>query len=218
MLALKESADAFPPLKSAVGGAIAICDIAERAKHSKSDARAVALRTKEIMDLVADAVPDGYNISPPMLLSIQRFSVLLDEIRCSMEVIALTGGISRVVHLNRNERLLLRIKTRLDDAYRDFLAASTLRLEVQQTELAIQQAQFAMQQAQSNLDLKTKTTQLLFYARVTTFFGRPLMLPYKLHIYPLRPDTQPMLAGQRARGHNRPILPTQHGNPIFMAP
>ncbi|KAJ7811741.1 hypothetical protein B0H14DRAFT_3479477 [Mycena olivaceomarginata] len=58
MVALKESADAFPPLKSAVAGAIALCDIAQRAKHSKSDARAVTFRTKEIMDLVADAVPD----------------------------------------------------------------------------------------------------------------------------------------------------------------
>lgn len=29
VLALKESADAFPPLKSAVGGVVALCDIAE---------------------------------------------------------------------------------------------------------------------------------------------------------------------------------------------
>jgi hypothetical protein len=29
MLALRDSADAFPPLKSAVGGVIALCDIAE---------------------------------------------------------------------------------------------------------------------------------------------------------------------------------------------
>ena len=29
LFALKESAEAFPPLKAAVGGAIAICDIAE---------------------------------------------------------------------------------------------------------------------------------------------------------------------------------------------
>jgi hypothetical protein len=29
VLALRDSADAFPPLKSAVGGVIALCDIAE---------------------------------------------------------------------------------------------------------------------------------------------------------------------------------------------
>ncbi|KAJ7917047.1 hypothetical protein B0H13DRAFT_344499 [Mycena leptocephala] len=190
MLALRDSADAFPPLKSAVGGVIALCDIAERAKHSRSDARAIALRTKEILDVIADAVPDCSAIPPPMLCSIEKFTVLLDEIECSMEAITLTGRISRVVHLNRNERVLQNIKSRLDDAYRDFLAASALRLEFQQTQLAIQQTQFAIQQthlatqqAQTHLDVKTvssDTTRLLFYAQLTTFFGRPLMLPYKL--------------------------------------
>ncbi|KAF7369367.1 hypothetical protein MVEN_00265300 [Mycena venus] len=110
MRALKESADAFPPLKGAVGGAIALCEIAERAKHSKSDARAIALRVKEIIDGIADAVPDGSVISPPMLISIQRFTILLDEIRSSMEDIALTNRASRILHLNRDERLLQSIK------------------------------------------------------------------------------------------------------------
>jgi hypothetical protein len=38
-----------------------------------------------------------------------------------MEVITLTGGFSRLMHLNRNEQTLQGIKARLDDAYRDFL-------------------------------------------------------------------------------------------------
>ncbi|KAJ6564573.1 hypothetical protein B0H19DRAFT_1259000 [Mycena capillaripes] len=196
IIALRDSADAFPPLKSAVSGVIALCDIAERAQHSKSEARAIALRTKEILDLVADAVPDVFTISAPMLLSIEKFSGLLDEIKCSMETITLTGRFSRVVHLNRNERALRDIKSKLDDAYQDFLAASTLRLEVQQTQLVVQQTQltlqqtefatqqteFAKQQTQTQLEIKTvsaETARLLFYARLTSFFGRPLMLPYK---------------------------------------
>ncbi|KAJ6564569.1 hypothetical protein B0H19DRAFT_1258997 [Mycena capillaripes] len=148
IVALRDSADAFPPLKSAVSGVIALCDIAERAQHSKSEARAIALRTKEILDLLADALPDGSTISPPMLLSIEKFSVLLDEIKCSMEAITLTGRVSRIVHLNRNECALQKIKPKLDDAYRDFLAASALRLEVQQTQLTVQQMQFAIQQTE----------------------------------------------------------------------
>ncbi|KAJ7206175.1 hypothetical protein C8J57DRAFT_1534717 [Mycena rebaudengoi] len=75
LLALKESADAFPPLKSTVGGVVALWDIAElasaqRAKHSRTDARDIALRTKDIVDLIADVVPDPSEIPPPMLLSI----------------------------------------------------------------------------------------------------------------------------------------------------
>jgi hypothetical protein len=96
MRALKESADTFPPLKSAVSGVVALFEIAEvggclhlaatpkhadiatrtpqRAKHAKSDAHAIALRTKEILDVVADAVPDGSAIPAPMAQSIQRFT------------------------------------------------------------------------------------------------------------------------------------------------
>jgi hypothetical protein len=46
---------------------------------------------------------------------------LLDEISGAMEAIALCGRISRVVHLNRNERAMRDIKVRLDNAYHDFV-------------------------------------------------------------------------------------------------
>ncbi|KAJ7289143.1 hypothetical protein C8J57DRAFT_426932 [Mycena rebaudengoi] len=136
LCALKDSADAFPPLKSAVGGVVALWEIAERAKHSKADARDIALRTQEIIDVIADAVPDGSKIPLAMLQSIERFTLMLEEIRVSMEVITLTGGVSRVVHLSENERTVQDIKVRLDEQYRDFLAASALRVEVQQTAIA----------------------------------------------------------------------------------
>ncbi|KAJ6527333.1 hypothetical protein DFH09DRAFT_1371420 [Mycena vulgaris] len=223
LLALKESADAFPPLKAAVGGVIAICDIAERTRNSGHDARAIALRVIEIMEVIADAVPNGSDISPPMSDSIFEFSSLLREIAYVLEDISGASTMSRFVNLNRNERLLKGIKGQLDEAYRDFLAASTLRLEVRQAQLAsrqmqlaiqqeqfaIQQKQFAVQQAQSHVELQNvsfATARILFYSRLITFFGRPLRLPYKSHTHPLRPDTQLMLAGQRARGNIRPTL------------
>ncbi|KAJ7087464.1 hypothetical protein C8R44DRAFT_991335 [Mycena epipterygia] len=131
LLALKEYTDAFPPLKTTVGGIVALLEIAE-----------------EILDLIADAVPDASAIPLPLLKSIERFILLLNEIRCRMETIVLTGGVSRVMHLNRNERVLQDIKAQLDDAYRDFLAASALRLEVQQAHLTAQQAHLTIQQTQ----------------------------------------------------------------------
>ncbi|KAJ7087462.1 hypothetical protein C8R44DRAFT_30787 [Mycena epipterygia] len=183
LLALKESADTFPPLKSTVAGVVALLDIAQRAKHSKSEARAIALRTNEILDVIADAVPDATAIPQPMLQSIERFTVLLDEIQCRMEIIALTGGVSRIMHLNRNERVLQDIKTKLDDAYRDFLAASALRLEVQQTQLTVQQTQLATQNAQIHIDvgkvaavtntLAHDLSRVLFYSRFTVFLVGP---------------------------------------------
>ncbi|KAJ7206169.1 hypothetical protein C8J57DRAFT_1615023 [Mycena rebaudengoi] len=141
------------PLKSVVGGAVAIWDIAEltsaqRAKRSRTEARDIALRTKEIVDLIADAVPDPSEIPPSMLLSIDGFTLInsspssaLDEIRCGMEAIELSGSLSCLVHLNRHDRTIQGIKTRLDAEYRDFLAASALRVEVQQAANALIQAQ-----------------------------------------------------------------------------
>jgi hypothetical protein len=118
-----------------------------------------------------------------MLLSIERFSILLEEIKCSMENISLTGGVSRVVHLNRNERVLQDIKTRLDDAYRDFLAAAAIRMEVQQTALAVQQETIhldlkAVSATTNNLAVDLRRS--LAHTQWTVLFGRPLQLPYKL--------------------------------------
>ncbi|KAF8146080.1 hypothetical protein K438DRAFT_1991162 [Mycena galopus ATCC 62051] len=200
--ALRDPSDAFPLLKSAVGGVIAIYAIAEVPRKALwTEACAIALRTKEILDLVVDALPDGPTISPPMLLSIEN---LLDDTRDSMELMTRTGRVSRVVRLNRHERTLQHIESHLDDAYHDFLAASALRVEVLQTQRAIQQTQlsaqqtafatqqthFAAQQKHTHLlvqMLSIETTRILFYARVTGFFGRPVMLRYKAHGYPLRP-------------------------------
>jgi len=173
LLALKESADAFPPLKSAVGGVLAVCDIAQRAKHCKSEACDIALRTKAIINVIADAVPDGSAIRQPMLLSIQRFTVLLDEIRCSMEAITLTSSFSHIAHLRRNERALQSIKSQLDDAYRDFMAASALRVEAQQAELAVQQADTRIALEKVTDTLAPDLSRVLFYSRLSVFLAGP---------------------------------------------
>ncbi|KAJ7733436.1 hypothetical protein B0H14DRAFT_2996447 [Mycena olivaceomarginata] len=163
ILALKESADAFPPLKSAVGGVIALCDIAERTRHCKSDARDIALR-------------------------IRCFTILLDEVCCQMEAISMTRSVSRFLYLNRNEHVLKDIRSRLDEAYRDFLAASALRLEVQQTRLGVQQthitlqqSRLAMNQSQTHVDVKKvlsatdalvpDVARVLIYSKIVVLFS-----------------------------------------------
>ncbi|KAJ7664978.1 hypothetical protein B0H17DRAFT_292912 [Mycena rosella] len=163
--ALKESADAFPPLKSVVSGVIAVYEIAERAKHSKADAHRIAVRITEILDLIAEAAPDPLAIEQPMLQSIERFTLLLDEIRCPMEAIAFTGALARLGHLNRNELMLQEIKARLDDAKYDFLAASVLRQEVQQAQLIVA--------VKDTLALAPQVSRLLIYSRVTVFLAVP---------------------------------------------
>ncbi|KAK7026294.1 hypothetical protein R3P38DRAFT_2358062, partial [Favolaschia claudopus] len=144
--ALSESADACPPLKSAVGCVKALWTLAKRTKHCKSDALDIARRSNEILTNIADAVPDASTISPPMLQSIERFTLLLDDVRSSMEDMAQTDRLSRLLHLNRNERAIKQIQARLDNAYRDFVAASTLRVEVKQTQLVLAHAEIVLSQ------------------------------------------------------------------------
>ncbi|KAJ7227953.1 hypothetical protein C8J57DRAFT_1252189 [Mycena rebaudengoi] len=179
----KESADTFPPLKSVVGGVVAIWDIAECAKHSRTDARDIAFRTKKIVDLIADAIPDPSEIPPSMLLSIDRFTLInsspssaLDEIRCGMEAIELSGSLSCLVHLNCHDRTIQGIKTRLDAEYRDFLAASALRAEVQQAANALIQAQ--MQSDMKMVSVSTVHFRTVYY---TTDQTRYLYTPYTPH-------------------------------------
>jgi hypothetical protein len=46
---------------------------------------------------------------------------LLDKIKSPMEALSTGGGVSRIIHLNRNERMLRSIRAELDEAYRDFV-------------------------------------------------------------------------------------------------
>ncbi|KAJ7138945.1 hypothetical protein C8R46DRAFT_605174 [Mycena filopes] len=115
--ALRESSDAFPPLKSAVGGVMALWEMAKRAKHSKADARGLALGAQEILDVLVDAVPDDPStITPAMLFSIQRFIDVLDDSTRAVESIALAGSFSRAMRHKRNEETLQDIKRRLNEA------------------------------------------------------------------------------------------------------
>ncbi|KAJ7281591.1 hypothetical protein C8J57DRAFT_78865 [Mycena rebaudengoi] len=169
LLALKESADAFPPLKSTVGGVIALWDIAE------ADAWDIAHRTQTILDVVAEAVPDGSAIPAPMLESIEHFTVLLDEIRKDMEKIALRRGLSRVTSLNRDERALADMKNRLDEAYRDLTVASVLRLEMKQEQmhstLIGMNDNVEKVSSVANDKLAPQISSILFYSRLIVFLA-----------------------------------------------
>ncbi|KAJ7760830.1 hypothetical protein DFH07DRAFT_957354 [Mycena maculata] len=136
ILALEDSAGAFPPLQSTVTAVVALWDIAQRAKHSKSAALKIVQRTYQIYSAIRQAVPKDAAIPSSLQRSIQDFEFLLHEIRCEMTRIVETGFLRRVARLNRNARTLQEFADRLDAAYRDFQVASPLRTEVQLAELS----------------------------------------------------------------------------------
>ncbi|KAJ7347708.1 hypothetical protein DFH08DRAFT_936553 [Mycena albidolilacea] len=73
--AAESSVDAYPPLKSAVGGVAAVCRLADRVAASAADAEALAGRAVAILDKMYNSVgtrsPD--TIPPHLLYSIARF-------------------------------------------------------------------------------------------------------------------------------------------------
>ncbi|KAJ7177038.1 hypothetical protein C8R46DRAFT_47859 [Mycena filopes] len=95
---VKESADAFPPLKAVVGGMMATLDIRKRVKRSKAEADKISARTQTISAGIAQPVP--------LQRSIGDFNVHLTDIRSSVEPIARSNTILRLLHLNHNERTL----------------------------------------------------------------------------------------------------------------
>ncbi|KAF7369343.1 hypothetical protein MVEN_00262900 [Mycena venus] len=68
LLALKEASDVLPPLKSVIGGVLALRDIVERAKHSKSDTHDIADQTIKILAVIASTIPDR-SVIPQLLQS-----------------------------------------------------------------------------------------------------------------------------------------------------
>jgi len=132
LIALRDSADAFPPLKSVASGVLALWDTAERVKTSKEKAQMLSRHALEILEGLADAVPDPSNIPPPVLASMQGFVDLLDEIHHAMDPLTKRRRLmSSVLSLNRDEATLESFNKRLEESAQSFMIGSLARMENQ---------------------------------------------------------------------------------------
>ncbi|KAJ7689719.1 hypothetical protein B0H17DRAFT_1066111 [Mycena rosella] len=134
---LKDSADAFPPLKSAVGGVLAVWDLAERVSASDENAQVLARRAVGILDVIYNAVGGGAGpVSPEMLQEMLKFEQLLREVSAAMEEHLKAGRLRRVLHLRRQESRLAQFTARLDAAAEAFKIGSSTRTESTSTRIA----------------------------------------------------------------------------------
>ncbi|KAJ7034618.1 hypothetical protein C8F04DRAFT_1183159 [Mycena alexandri] len=83
--------------------------------------RGIAQRTVDLLERLADAIPDPTEISDHMLNNIARFESVLEEIQAEMSQLANRGLRWRLMYLNRNEDSLRKFNSLLDDASRGFL-------------------------------------------------------------------------------------------------
>ncbi|KAJ6505401.1 hypothetical protein C8R45DRAFT_923690 [Mycena sanguinolenta] len=121
---LNDSADVCPPLKSAVGGVIALCNLAERLSACNEDAEMLVWRSVTILDTIYQSMdPDTNPIPAHLLDGILRFETLINEIRTAMEAITKkkrVPRVPRVLHLRQNESQLAKFTARLDAAVEVF--------------------------------------------------------------------------------------------------
>jgi hypothetical protein len=130
LTALKESADAFPPLKGAVAGVLHIVDLSQKVKSNKDDCQKLASRVQEILDKIALAVPDATYISPDLLARIDEFTKTLADIECFMERLCRVKVILRLLRHKEHEGSIISFNRRLDGALKSFMLISTLKIEM----------------------------------------------------------------------------------------
>ncbi|KAF7367822.1 hypothetical protein MSAN_00846600 [Mycena sanguinolenta] len=126
---VNDSADVCPPLKSAAGGVVALCNLAERLAACDENAEMLAWRSVTILDTIYHSIdPDAHTIPVHFLDGILQFEKVINEIRTAMEAITKKNRVLRVLHLRRNESQLAKFTTRLDSATEVFTIHSMMSL------------------------------------------------------------------------------------------
>ncbi|KAJ7150106.1 hypothetical protein C8R43DRAFT_497495 [Mycena crocata] len=128
---LRDSADVLPPLKSAVGGVLAIWNLVDRVHSSDEEARALAWKTVEILDAIYNAVDNDPGAIPHGLLqNILKFEKLLKEISDVMDACLKAGRLRRLVLLRKHESRLAQFNWQLDGVSEAFKIGALTRVEL----------------------------------------------------------------------------------------
>ncbi|KAJ7362809.1 hypothetical protein DFH08DRAFT_326926 [Mycena albidolilacea] len=118
------SADICPPLKSAVGGVIALCNIAERAAACDENAEILIWRAVAILDTMYQSIDTNAPIPSHLLNGMVQFEQLILEIRLAMKVMLKRKRVLSVLHLRRSESQLAKFTARLDSVAEVFTIGS----------------------------------------------------------------------------------------------
>ncbi|TDL19059.1 hypothetical protein BD410DRAFT_449128 [Rickenella mellea] len=132
---LKESADFFPPLKSAVAGVLGIYQIAQTISSNKKEANRISQRAVRVIEILEHATHASAGVSIELRNSINTFNGSLCYIKSVMENLSNQNRLERLLRLNGNKDELVLCNKLLDDAASEFTIASSTRVEVTVTKL-----------------------------------------------------------------------------------
>jgi len=128
---LSQTSDVFPPLKSAVGGVLALWDLVERVKDVEDEARALLQRANETILLVSELSKlKSHSHAPALQETIDKFERAVDEIRRALEPWATQKWISRMVRSKRHGATLTALQKKLDQVYQE-LTLPTMSVTIQ---------------------------------------------------------------------------------------
>ncbi|KAJ7217457.1 hypothetical protein C8J57DRAFT_1598650 [Mycena rebaudengoi] len=129
---LKESTDIFPPLKSMIGGVLAVLNIAQRVAEIDENAQMLAWRVITILNIIYNAIgeTDSETLSSSLLQQMVDFEHLLNEMHHAMSQIQRWSRMRRLLHLHRAEDDLQRFNSRLDATTQALTLGAVTRVEV----------------------------------------------------------------------------------------
>ncbi|KAF8491421.1 hypothetical protein JB92DRAFT_2835613 [Gautieria morchelliformis] len=132
--ALRDSADAFPPLKSATGGVLHLMELCDTVKANREECLALARRAEEILYRINDVVPDPTKIPPSLLDRISDFARSMEPIQEYME--ALNGDrrfknrLKRYIRHREDQDKISGLNQNLDRAFHAFQMTSLITLQM----------------------------------------------------------------------------------------
>ncbi|KAI0046153.1 hypothetical protein FA95DRAFT_1416043 [Auriscalpium vulgare] len=129
--ALKESADAFPPLKSLTGGLSFLLTLSRTVKSNKDDAQCIADRVDQISALLEYTIPDATNISPPIKLAIHAFDQSLQRINEQLHDVCTASRAVRFLRVRKDEGRIKTIHQQLDDSIGNFTMSVSIQTKLQ---------------------------------------------------------------------------------------
>ncbi|KAF8480661.1 hypothetical protein JB92DRAFT_1756380 [Gautieria morchelliformis] len=135
LTALRDSSDAFPPLKSVTGGLLHLIELSETAKGNREGCRALAMRAKEILLVLDDVVPNPTKIPPDVLDRISDFTRSLEPIEAYMKSLQGRKWLDRVIHHRKDQDKITELKQNLDRAFQEFQMTSSIVLQSNVIEL-----------------------------------------------------------------------------------
>ncbi|VDB84206.1 unnamed protein product [Peniophora sp. CBMAI 1063] len=124
---LKESSDVFPPLKSVVGGLVALIDVYERTRSSQSELQDITRRIDRLLGILAHRLSGDRETV--LQFTLGPFAEILTVQLARLEGMKRRGVLFRVVHSSQIESQLKDVCTAIERAIQELQLRIGLSLE-----------------------------------------------------------------------------------------